>query len=54
MTLLLYLFFIHLLVYFLFQTGVGLVGSGQIEVCSHGIGTEVRRVRMRINISSSV
>lgn len=28
------------------HTGVGFFGSGQIEVCSHGVGTEVWRVSM--------
>ena len=37
--LLIYIFFCH--------TGVGFVGSGQIEVCSYGVGTEVWRVRMK-------
>lgn len=29
-----------------FPTGVGLSRSGQVEICAHGVGTEVWRVSM--------
>lgn len=30
----------------LFPAGVGLFGSGQVEICAHGVGTEVWRVSL--------